>query len=182
LKRIAIVGNGGSGKSVLARELGRRLGLPVLHLDARFWKPGWVETPDGEWEALQAGLVAGDEWIADGNYLKTLPLRTARADTIVFLDMPRLLCLRSVLSRWLRSRGTTRGDMAPGCPERVDLDFVKWIWNYRRRSRPGILARLREFEAAGGRVLVLRTRREVAEFLAGIGGAGEGAGRAGPAP
>lgn len=168
MKRIAIVGNGGAGKSFLAMELGRRLGLPVLHLDAHYWKAGWVEPEGGEWEAIQSRLLAGDAWIADGNYQRTLHLRASRADTIVFLDMPRLHCFRGVLSRWLRNRGTVRGDMASGCPERITWEFLRWIWAYPRRARPRIVAMLGEFEAAGGGVHVLRSRRDVAAFVAGL--------------
>jgi adenylate kinase family enzyme len=171
-RRIAIVGCGGAGKSRLARELGRRLGLPVVHLDAHFWRPGWVETPRAEWEALQPSLLAGDSWIADGNYHATLPVRLDRADTVLFLDMPRLACLRGVLARRLRHRGTNREDLPPGCPEKIEWEFLKWIWNFPRDVRPATLAMLREFEARGGRVVVLRSRGEVAGFLSSLEGPG----------
>ena len=167
-RRIAIVSCGGAGKSRLAGELGRRLGLPVLHLDLHYWRPGWVETPRAEWEALQPSLLAGDAWIADGNYHATLPLRLERADAVVFLDMPRLACLRGVLLRRLRHRGTHRADLPPGCPEKFDLEFLRWIWRFPRDVRPATLAMLREFEARGGLVVVLRSRREVETFLADL--------------
>jgi hypothetical protein len=77
VQRVAIVGSGGAGKSTLARELGQRLGLPVIHLDQRFWRPGWLETETEEWAATQQELAAADRWIRDGNYGATLDVRLA---------------------------------------------------------------------------------------------------------
>jgi len=68
MQRIAVVGSGGAGKSTFATELGRRLGLPVIHLDEHYWQPGWVATPAEQWQDRQRGLVAYDCWIVDGNY------------------------------------------------------------------------------------------------------------------
>lgn len=119
-RRIAIIGSGGSGKSAVARELGTILGTEVIHLDALFWKPGWVETPRPEWRALQEALVLRATWIMGGNYHGTIAIRLAAADTIVFLDLPRAVCLWRVLGRWPRHRGTARPDLAPGCPETLD--------------------------------------------------------------
>ncbi len=68
VKRVAVVGSGGAGKSTLARELGQRTGIPVIHLDEHFWKPGWVATAAEEWRAVQNDLLAADCWIVDGNY------------------------------------------------------------------------------------------------------------------
>jgi adenylate kinase family enzyme len=165
MRRIAVIGCGGSGKSRLARELGRRLDLPVIHLDAHYWRPGWVEAPMAEWIELQTELFAGEAWIADGNFHSTLRYRTTRADTVVFLDFPRSSCVRGVLGRLLRQRGQVRSDMATGCPERFDPAFLRWVWNFRRDARPRTLEILRDFGRAGGRVIRLHSRAAVAEFL-----------------
>jgi len=66
MRRIALVGPGGAGKSTLARRLGARLGLPVVHLDAEHWHPGWVETPAEEWAEKVRALASGERWIIDG--------------------------------------------------------------------------------------------------------------------
>ncbi len=165
MQRVAVLGCGGAGKSRLAREMGRRLGLPVVHLDVHYWRPGWVPTPGEAWERIQADLLTGDAWIADGNYGGTLHLRFARADTAVFLDFGRLACYRGVLTRWLRGRGRVRRDLAAGCPECLDLEFLRWIWGFSRHSRPLVLTALASFASRGGRVVVLRSRRAVASFV-----------------
>lgn len=151
--RIAILGHSGSGKSTLARELGQRYDLPVLHFDAIHFRPGWVETTREEKrEKVRAFLAAHPEdWVIDGNYLRVCPEeRFSAADVILYLDFPRGLCLLRVLRRWRENLGKTRPDMAPGCPEKVDWAFVRWVlWDGRRKKRRGPMAALgAEYPAA----------------------------------
>jgi adenylate kinase family enzyme len=162
MRRVAIIGCGGSGKSTVARELGRRTGLPVVHLDTLFWSPSWQPCPPAEWEAIQRRLVAEKRWIIDGNYGGTMDLRLAAADTVVFLDLPTHVCLRRVILRRLRSRsGAPRPDL--GARDRLTIAFLRWIAAYRRTRRPGILRRLAALD--GKLVVILRSDREVCAFL-----------------
>jgi adenylate kinase family enzyme len=165
MRRVLVIGSGGAGKSTLARRLGDRLGLPVIHLDALYWNAGWVATPPGEWARAVADVTERDAWVMDGNYGGTLEVRLAACDTVVFLDLPRLVCLWRVVRRWVRYRGRARPDMAAGCEEQIDAEFLWWIWTYPDRRRPGILARLGAL-TGGQRVVVLRSRREIEAFLA----------------
>ena len=165
MRRILIIGPGGAGKSTLARRLGAQLGLEVFHLDKFYWRPGWVETPKDEWLRAVEGLAARDSWVMDGNYSGTLDVRLARCDAAVFLDLPRRVCLWRIVKRRLAYRATTRPDMAEGCPEELNPEFVRWVWDYPRRSRPGVLARLAA-AGDGKRIIRLRSRREVERFLA----------------
>jgi adenylate kinase family enzyme len=100
--RVHVDGMMGSGKSAFARALAARTGLPVIHLDLHYWKPGWVRPSDDEWRERQRTLLAGAAWIIDGNYNETLPLRLERADTVVFLDTPWWLCASRSFVRGLR--------------------------------------------------------------------------------
>jgi len=153
---VAIIGPGGSGKSRLARELGRRLDLPVIHLDDLFWKPGWVESDREEWEALNRQLVQGERWILDGNYGGTMEIRLDAADTIVLLDPPPLLCIWRVLRRHGRDEPAS---------VRRQLEFFAYIWRYRRTRRPAVEDRIRR-HGAGKQVQVLRSGSDVRRFLA----------------
>ncbi|HRD75408.1 MAG TPA: AAA family ATPase [Hyphomicrobiaceae bacterium] len=169
-RRILILGSSGAGKSTLADEIGRKLTLPVIHLDKEFWLPGWVEPEKPVWRVKVAELVQRDAWVMDGNYSATLDIRLPRADAIIWLDLSRRVCLSSAIWRTLASFGRTRPDMAPGCPERIDIPFfTDWIWNYPTRSRPGTLALIeRERSLGERRTIVLGSRAEVRRFVAGL--------------
>lgn len=164
MRRVLVIGPGGAGKSTLARRLGERLGLEVVHLDRLYWRAGWVETGKEEWARRVAELVGREAWVIDGNYSGTLERRLEACDTVVFLDLPRALCVWRVLKRMVTSRWRGRPDMAEGCRERFDLTFLKWVWTYPERRRPKVLAMLDE-RCAGKRVVRLRSRAEVERFL-----------------
>ena len=166
MQRVAVVGPGGAGKTTFARELGRRTGLPVVHLDRHYWRPGWMPPPREEWRALQARLLAGEHWIVDGNYGGTFDVRFARADTVIVLAMRRLRCVAAVLRRLLRHHGPAV--QAAGCPERLDLGFVRWIWRYGSDSRPRLDAAL-ERHCDGLRIVELRSRAQAEAFLRAVG-------------
>ena len=111
-RRVVVTGMAGAGKSTFARQLSAKTGLPVIHLDLHFWKPGWVQPSDKEWRDVQSKLLAGEEWIADGNYHETLDLRLARADTVVYLDTHWWVCAARAFVRGLRR---PEGQLPDGC-------------------------------------------------------------------
>jgi adenylate kinase family enzyme len=132
MQRIAIFGSPGSGKSTLARHLSDRLGLPVTHMDTLYFDPGWVIKPADEFRAALTRVAATDHWIMDGNYLteSVTTGRIDRADTLILLTLPRWRCLWRVIRRSVLSYGRVRPDQAAGCPERLDLEFFRFVWNY----------------------------------------------------
>jgi adenylate kinase family enzyme len=136
----------------------------VIHLDTHFWQPGWVETPDYEWASRVAELTSGDRWIMDGNFGGTMEIRFVAADTIILLDLPRRTCLQRIVWRRIRYHRKSRPDMAEGCHEQLDWQFMKWVWGYPRHRRPAILARLAELERAK-RIITLKNPSEVRAFL-----------------
>lgn len=164
MQRVLVIGSGGAGKSTFAKRLGECTGLPVIHLDALFWQPGWVETDRGEWAARVDELLRLDRWIMDGNYSGTLDRRLLAADTVIFLDLPRALCLWRVVVRRIRFRGRSRPDMRENCPERLSWEFLRWIWTYPHARRPRILERLNGI-GDGRRVYRLISRAQVEKFL-----------------
>src|SRR5215213_3806690 len=164
MKRVLVIGSGGSGKSTVAAQLGELLNLEVHHLDKLYWSPGWVKPEPDEWIRIVTELINRDSWIIDGNYSGTLELRLRKADAIVFLDLSRVLCLWRIVKRFFIYRKGNRPDVAEGCREKLDLEFVSWVWNYHRRSRPKVIRLLRE-HAGEKQIFRLRSRNEVREFL-----------------
>ena len=165
--KIAIIGYSGSGKSTLAKHLGALYGLPVLHLDTLQFLPGWVERTADEKRVDLARFLDenGDGWVIDGNYLRILPERRFReADRILFLDLPRLTCLRRVIRRFRTYRGRTRDSIAPGCPEKLDAEFLLWVLfrgrtGKKRKKFRDILAAYPE------KARVLRSQRDIDRYL-----------------
>ena len=102
--RVLVIGMAGAGKSTFSRALSARTGLPVIHLDFHYWKPGWVKPSEDEWREKQRGLLAGPAWIADGNDLATLDLRLERAEAVVLLDTPWWICAGRAFSAGFESR------------------------------------------------------------------------------
>ena len=166
MRRVLVLGCSGSGKSTLARALAHRLGLPAIHLDAEYWRPGWRPTPRDEFDRRVADLVARDAWVMDGNFAGTLEPRLARADTVVHLDFAAWRCLCGVLKRTFLACNFDypRPDMGPGCPERWDWEFIEWIINFRQTERPKTLAAVAR-HAGRIRVITLTTRRQVTAFV-----------------
>lgn len=167
MQRIVILGNSGSGKSTLARDLGARLGLPVVHLDTLFWEPGWVEPDAGRFRDRVREAIAPQAWVCEGNYARrTFDLRLPRADLVIWLDTPRLTCLGRVILRSLMNR--PRPDLPSGCNEKLDkafLGFLKFVWQFDHGYRQGIEA-VRLKSAPQVPTLHLRGKRQIEDFLA----------------
>lgn len=138
------------------------LHLPVVHLDKLFWGPGWVAKSAYEFRKCVEEALAGDAWIIDGNYGNTLPMRLERCEFVIYLDLPRLSSLWGVFKRALKNRGKTRGDMGTGCPERLDWEFIKYTWNFKRdkADRNKLIV-----TSSGKPVVWLRSRRDGRRYL-----------------
>ena len=163
MRRVLVIGPGGAGKSSLAGQLGEVLSIEVLHLDKFYWQPGWIEPPKAEWAKTIEALLSRDAWIMDGNYSGTLELRFKACDTVIFLDLRRTLCICRVLKRALIYRNQSRPDMTDGCNERVTLEFILWIWNYSRRTKPKVVKLLESDPEK--KIVWLRSPADVRNFL-----------------
>lgn len=161
MDRIAIIGCGGSGKTVLARHLSSRLDLEVVNLDKLYYDDGWNPTPQEKFATMQRELVAADRWLIEGNYASSMHIRLARADTVIFLDLPAHTCLRGIAQRRWHYRG---GQHTDGVYDRITWSFVKYILGYRRNMRPRVTALVAE-HGRHARFIQLSSRRQVNRFL-----------------
>jgi adenylate kinase family enzyme len=150
VQRVIILGPGAAGKSTLAVRLGEITGLPVTELDKLFWRPGQGAMPRDQWAAIQGELAAHESWIMDGDLgpYDLLEVRLRAADTIVFLDFSPARCAWRAIRR-----------------SRERADFWRWLFTYRRRSRPLLLQAI-DAHAGNAGVHVLPNPRAVRQFLA----------------
>ena len=168
-RRVVVTGMAGAGKSTFTRALSARTGLPAIVLDAHYWLPGWTEPTDAQWREKQKALLAGDGWIADGNYHATLGLRLGRADTVVFLDMRWWICAWRALLRGVRTRPADF-ELPDGCEEsRLRQLREEWclawrIWRGHRIERETEL-RILSQHGRHAAIHVLRSKRAVRQFL-----------------
>lgn len=169
-RRVLVIGMAGSGKSTFSRAMSAKTGLPVVHLDLHYWKPGWVKPSENEWREKQRRLLASEAWIADGNYYETLDLQLERAETVVVLDTPWWICAGRAFGRGLRK---PIGEMPDGCEDSVrrrlrdEWRLVGRIWRG-RRSEPE-QARAMVLEHGSHLALhVLGSKREAKELLSSL--------------
>ncbi|MFY9782144.1 MAG: hypothetical protein WAK12_01235 [Acidimicrobiales bacterium] len=165
--RVLVDGMMGAGKSSFARTLAAKTGLPVIHLDVHYWNPGWVRPSDDEWRERQRALLAGEDWIIDGNYNETLALRLERAETVVLLDTHWWVCASRAFVRGLRK---PVGEMPEGCADslnrrlRDEWGGVVRSWR-NRRSEPDYARSEILQHGSHTTVHILRSRREASAFF-----------------
>src|SRR5437773_10986345 len=141
MQRVLVMGSSGSGKSRFAMRLAEITGLPMVSLDALFWRPGWQPSEPEAFGERVAAAAGAPRWIMDGNYISqgSGELRRNLADTVIWFDLPRHACMMGLLIRIATSFGRVRPEMAAGCPEQIDLEFIRYVWAYRREQRPKLL-------------------------------------------
>lgn len=159
-----ILGSAGSGKSTLAKEIGKITGIEVLHMDTLFWAPGWVEVPKEKFQEAVQKYIQRDSWITDGNYRGTLDERLTYADTIIFIDIPRVVCLYRAIKRSIIYRHRSRPDITQGCNERFEWGFCKWIWNYPVKNKPAILKKIQMY-GEGKEVYYIKNKKDMESLL-----------------
>jgi adenylate kinase family enzyme len=163
--RIAIIGCGGSGKSHLARSLGTLTGITPVHLDALYYDQDWKPLDKQQFAAVQRDLVTAAQWIIDGNYASSLPIRLQAADTVIFLDLPGWACLWGIAQRRVRYRGGQHKDI--GVYDRITWNFVRYLLSYRRQMAPRVRKLIAD-HAQNAQVVVLRSRHATRGYLAAV--------------
>jgi adenylate kinase family enzyme len=141
MRRVLVMGSSGSGKSTFARRLSQITGIPMVSIDAIYWQPGWRPSDPSAFETSMTRAANQPSWIMDGNYVAAGAgvLRRARADTVFWFDLPRRVCMYGIMLRIAGSYGRVRPEMADGCPERFDAEFIRYVWTYRAQQRPKLL-------------------------------------------
>lgn len=163
--KIAVIGYSGAGKSTLARALGEKYGIPVLHFDTIQFTPNWQERDRTEARRLVREFMENPSWVMDGTYSNfEYERRLNEADAIIFLNFPRLVCFWRAWKRYFRFRGKSRPDMADGCCEKMDLEFIWWLlWKGRTRQRQENFQKI--MKQYPEKTVVLKSQRDIDRYL-----------------
>lgn len=164
MKKIIVIGPSGSGKSTLARKIAPILNLPLYHLDQLFWQAGWKSISQEAFTEKLQEIIKKEEWIIDGNFNHSLESRIEKADTIIFLDVPRRLYFPRIFKRYFQNYGRVRVDMSPGCVEQLDTEFLKFVWTFSKKVRPSLIEKLKGLKPEQT-LIVLRSKKEVNFFI-----------------
>ena len=164
MKRVMVIGAPGTGKSTFAKKLAAKTGLPLIHLDLYYHdkSKNYYENKEA-WKSQVEEMTAGECWIIDGNYGRTMAERMKWADTIIYFDLPRALALRGIAKRRLAAQRAKRDDMPSDWHESAGWSFVCGVWNYKKKYGEDI-ARLLE-DNKDKQVVVFKSRKETEEYL-----------------
>ena len=160
--RISIVGGSGSGKSTLCNILSKHLNLPAIHLDAINYNPNWVEIDKTQRDQIISSKAFEDKWIIDGNYSKTLKERFDKADLIIWLDYSTFMHLKGIFKRFLKTFNKERPEI-PGCKERLDFTFIKYVATYNKKKRHVIVDFLKN--VPNNKVLIFKKQKDLNKWL-----------------
>ena len=162
VKRISIIGGSGSGKSTLADILSKELNIPAVHLDAINFQPNWVEIDKNERDNIILSKSNHEKWIIDGNYNKTLQDRLEKADLIIWLDYSTFAQLKGIFNSIFKNFGKDKPEL-PGCKERLNFTFVKYVCSYNKKKRPIVLNMLKNIPE--DKLLVFKKQKDLNNWL-----------------
>ncbi len=165
MNRIMVIGCGGSGKTTISTKLNEISGIELIHLDQQYWLPNWVEPNKSDWRDRVSKLSEKERWIIDGNYGGSMDIRLNKANTIIFMDRNRWLCLYRVFMRVIANYGKTRKDMGEACVEKFSWKFMLYIYNYNKTKKPGILDKLNRLKKSK-EIVILTSNKEIKNYLA----------------
>lgn len=160
--RISIVGGSGSGKSTLCNILSKELNLPAIHLDAINFNSDWVEIDKTERDKIISAKSSEDKWVIDGNYSKTLKERFEKTDLIIWLDYSTFTQLKGIFKRFFKTHNKEKPEI-PGCKERLNFTFIKYVATYNKKKRHIIVDTLEN--VSKDKVLIFKKQKDLNKWL-----------------
>ena len=157
--KIIVIGSPGSGKSTFARKLRDKTHLPLYYLDMIFHNPDRTTVSREKFDQRLSEILETDEWIIDGNYLRTLPPRFEKCTEVFLFDLPVEQCLEGAASRI----GQVREDL-PWIENEFDPEFRQYILDFQKDQMP-VINELMEQYGDLRRITVFHSREEADNWL-----------------
>lgn len=167
IQKIAIIGAPGTGKSTLASYLQKQTNLPIFHLDQYFWSPNWTHPEEETYKKIHDKIHNKNKWIIDGMNLKYLESRIIKADLIIFLDYSSTVYIRRIFKRLFQYYGTPSPYSAPGCNEKFNFKFLKFLWwviRFKKNYLPNIYQLIKQYQN-DKEIIIIKTPSQLEKFL-----------------
>lgn len=158
IKKISLIGGPSTGKSTLAENMGRKLHLPIIHMDGINYEPGWIQVDKEKRDTIIRNYIENPEWIMEGTYTSTLKERLEKSDLVIFLDYSTFIKMKGIFQRTIEYRGKERKDI-PGCKEKMEWNFIKFTLQWNKKKRGKIINILNGLEE--NKVIIFKTRKEL---------------------
>ncbi len=170
MQRINVVGTSGSGKTTFGRRLSKELGVPLLECDAIYHQPDWEPLETEEFRRVVQEFTAQEAWIVDGNYSMARDITWGRADTVIFLDLPRWVVMAQIIPRTLL-RAARKEELWNGNREtykylfnRTDENIIWWSWKTHSKNRENYQEAFSDPKWSHIAFIRLTTRSEINSF------------------
>jgi adenylate kinase family enzyme len=162
-----IIGSPGTGKSVFGKKLASKVDIPLIHLDYFYHDKAHDYYNDKQaWKAKVEVLTNQDSWIIDGNYGSTMAERMERADAIFYFDMPRRIAIWGIIKRRISAFHTKRTDMPEGWSEKADLEFIRYVWNFKKQFEEATLKLLERNKKKN--IVIFVNHRQTDQYLTSL--------------
>ncbi len=161
INKISIVGGSGTGKTTLSNNLGKKLNLPIYHMDAFHYAENWKVRNKKERDKKILSKLEEDKWIIDGTYSSTLKERVEESDFVIFLDYSTATRIKGVVERYLKNPGNEKEEI-PGCKERISIELLKSVLRWKRHKRHQIIEILKVVEKH--KIVVFHNRKQLNEW------------------
>ena len=160
--RISIIGGAGTGKTTLSNLLSEKYNIPVTHIDGIHHLKNWRVRDKAERDKIILDIVAKEKWIIDGTYKDTIKQRLEKSDLIIWLDYSTFAQVKGILKRFLKNPGKEKPEI-PGCNERLNFEFLKYVINYRKKKRHHVVSAIEIVDKS--KVLIFTKQKDLNKWL-----------------